>query len=325
MERLADLDELVLRCHSEAAKQHLSEAVACYRAGAYRASIVTAWIALVWDMIDKFHELEETGDAQAKEIVDQLDRYQNELNRGNKAVFKQALDFEREILELARDRFQLLDHQQFTDLDRLREDRNRCAHPSFQRAEEQYHPSAELARSHLRNLIDHLLGQPPVQGKAALERLRTRIVSKYFPSDIEKAKLSLQEAGFQRPKPSLVRGLIDELMHGFFDENDAYYNKRVTLTALKACLELQRAEAEVRIRSQCTKLAATIPASLSKGLIALFGSIPECWELCPPGKKDELSQYVTSGPNEDVARIISFALTLPELKPSAQSRSDGGR
>jgi hypothetical protein len=45
-ERLADLDELILRCRSKQARQYIAEAVACYRAGAFRSCIVATWVVV---------------------------------------------------------------------------------------------------------------------------------------------------------------------------------------------------------------------------------------------------------------------------------------
>lgn len=66
MTGLADLDELVLRCKSAAAKAYINEATSCYFAGAYRSAIVATWIAVVYDFVDKLKDLELAGDANAK-------------------------------------------------------------------------------------------------------------------------------------------------------------------------------------------------------------------------------------------------------------------
>ena len=58
---LADLDELILSCRSAAARGYMAEAVACYRAGAQRASIVATWTAVLFDFIDKLRELRWLG------------------------------------------------------------------------------------------------------------------------------------------------------------------------------------------------------------------------------------------------------------------------
>src|SRR5690606_5939373 len=68
---LVDLDELILRCRDEKAKTYITEAVASYRAGAYRSAIVGSWIAVCFDIIEKLRELALAGDKEAeKQIAD---------------------------------------------------------------------------------------------------------------------------------------------------------------------------------------------------------------------------------------------------------------
>lgn len=161
---LADLDELVLRCRDERAKEYIGEAVACYRAGAYRA-IISTWIAVAFDIIDKIRELYFGGDKAAEELTERFDAItrDNDLTR--------ALQFERDLLENARDKFELISSQEFSDLERLQQDRHRCAHPSRTASMEVFTPSPELARAHIRSAIDHLLQHEPAQGKAAFDRI----------------------------------------------------------------------------------------------------------------------------------------------------------
>lgn len=54
---LQDLDELVLECRDERARAYIREAVICCKSGAYRSAIVSTWIALAFDIVDKMHEL----------------------------------------------------------------------------------------------------------------------------------------------------------------------------------------------------------------------------------------------------------------------------
>ena len=65
LERQADLDDLLLRCRAENAKLAFSEAVACFRAGAYRACIVSTRTAVVFDYVGKLRELELSGNGDA--------------------------------------------------------------------------------------------------------------------------------------------------------------------------------------------------------------------------------------------------------------------
>jgi hypothetical protein len=121
----ADLDELVLRCRSESARDHIREAVLCYRAGAYRATILSTWVAVVYDFVDKFRELALDGDKQAEALVNKFETIHKTDN------VEQALEFERTLLAVCKDVFDLLTPQECVDLERLLKDRNRCAHPNL--------------------------------------------------------------------------------------------------------------------------------------------------------------------------------------------------
>ena len=71
---LSDLDELVLRCRDEKAKSYIRESVACYKAGAFRSAIVSTWIAVSFDIIDKLKDLALTGDKEAEKQLEEFEK-----------------------------------------------------------------------------------------------------------------------------------------------------------------------------------------------------------------------------------------------------------
>ena len=87
-----DLEELTARCRGNRARAYIQEAVDCYRVGAYRAAVITTWIAVVYDIVDKLRELAIVGDSNA---VAQVERF-DEINRARDV--EAALKFERDIL-----------------------------------------------------------------------------------------------------------------------------------------------------------------------------------------------------------------------------------
>ena len=62
-----DLDELVLECRDDRARENIREAVLAYRGGAYRSTIVSTWVAVAFDYVSKLNELALAGDKQAQE------------------------------------------------------------------------------------------------------------------------------------------------------------------------------------------------------------------------------------------------------------------
>jgi hypothetical protein len=142
---LIDLDELVATCRTDEARHYVSEAVACYNVGAFRACIVAAWIAVVFDLLDKIRELALGGDAEAQRITNEVAALQPRTEAGDTGAIRRTLEIEREILNIANDKFGFFEGQQLVDLRRLYDDRNRCAHPTYKGIDQPYSPSAELA------------------------------------------------------------------------------------------------------------------------------------------------------------------------------------
>jgi hypothetical protein len=318
VEQISDLDEMLLRCRSGIAKAYAEEAVATYRAGAYRACVITTWIAVVFDLIDKIREIALFGNKEAKGAIEQFERWQGEIARHNLSVLKSSLEFERTLLDYVRDKFELIDGQQYIDLERLHEDRNRCAHPSLQREGTPYQPTGEVARAHLCNAIIHLLQQPPVQGRSALAELRRLILSSYFPREIGAARDALTDSVLARP--SLVRGAVDEILFGFFDPGNTYYRNRRVYSALPAIAEIRRAVAEPRITEQTRKIFRSLDDKELPYAIALVVSVPECWRALFEVHRRKLTDYLSHGPVEMVATLAERASELDELRHAVAER-----
>lgn len=251
---IVGFDELVLKCLDDEAKGHIREAIRCYEGSAYRAAIVAANIAVCFDLIAKLRSLAAEGDAAAKVLIAKLESLQDQRRKGGPAAIKGLLEFERNLLEQFRDRFEFFGTEEFADLDRLRDDRNRCAHPTFLNDSLPYAPPAELARLHIRNAISHVLSQPPKQGKAALNSLQAMVLSPYFPDKVEGAVERLRsELGAARE--SLIKAFADELAFGYPDKAHAFSGNLNVISAIKAVLEINRAAVLPRFIQATDKLA----------------------------------------------------------------------
>ncbi len=315
---LTDLDELVLTCRTERARDYIQEALQSYRSGAYRAAVVVTWIAVVFDLVDKLRELDTSGDAQAKIVITDFDNTLEQLAQGDRTILPKALQFEREILDLVRSKFQLLDDHQHVDLQRLLEDRNRCAHPTFDMGGGIFRPSAEAARTHIRNAIAHVLQQPPVQGKAAIESVLSKVRSSYFPSSPELVQQSLKQQ-IERARPALINGLVDRLLWDATGTNTLYANP-ADITALTAILELHRPVAEPRVRSQISKMMSIVDDSKLAIAASIVASIPEAWESLDAVQRDRFNNFIANGQIIVTAYIIKLALEKTTLRNYALKR-----
>ncbi|BDA73817.1 hypothetical protein CAL7716_079830 [Calothrix sp. PCC 7716] len=212
-EAFIDLDELIARCRDKQARQFIKEAVACYKAGAYRSCIVATWNAVVFDFLHKLRELKLLEDKEASHLLEQFEKLSLEKK------VKELWQFESDIPKKSLKPFELISIVEMSDIERLFEDRSRCAHPSMTSLEEPFEATAELARYHLRSAVTHLLERPPVQGRAARDRIFQDIKSEYFPTDSELAIKYFQKSPLARARLSLIKDVIIGLTISLLTDN----------------------------------------------------------------------------------------------------------
>ena len=317
---LGDLDELVISCRTEEARSYVSEAVACYKAGAFRACIVAAWIAVVYDLLAKIKELALGGDLEAQRITAEVAELQPRAEAGDQNAIRRILEIERSIVDIANDKFGFFEGQQALDLRRIQDDRNRCAHPTYQGTDQPYSPSAELARAHLVHAVRHVLAVPPVQGKAATAHIIRLVESNFFPTDIGQAKVQLRSGGLDRPKDSLVRSPVDHLIFGLFEGKEQLKGQRRTVAALVATYELFPGLCELRIRRAINLLGRRIPDA---DLIIFFGLqrfLPQTWGFLEQDNQARLSELVRQASDENTRRLLPICLEIGALEETCRAK-----
>lgn len=310
---LVDLDELILKCRDDRAKAYIAEAVASYRSGAFRSAIVGTWIAVCFDVIDKLRELALSGDKEAEKHAEELEK-----TRKSGDIAK-ALKFERELLELARDKFELISHIEFIDLERLQEDRKRCAHPSLVSEDQVFSPSAELARIHLHSAVSHLLQHPPVQGKYALERLVKEIDSEYFPDNKDKARVSLASGPLRKPRESLVRNFVVVLIKKLLKEDVDWKHKRRVAAALNATFELHPQGYGAALSKKLSALLRSLDDAELNRVIAFFQLTKDSWQHVENDVRQRIENFVSALPS-NLIDDIDFLLSFDPLRKQALSR-----
>lgn len=199
MRSMVDLESAI---RNPFARPHFHEAVLAYQSGAYGAAIIEAWVAVALDLTEKIRLSVEGGNNQAKKFVDGLDD----------AISKQ------DILRLQRIETELLDqtkalgivsNHECVMLDRLKKDRNCCAHPSFISEDEIFVPNEELARMHLSTAIDCCLALPSAPGKKVMEYYQECVDSFSWPAESSELAAFLRSRFFNRVRESTKRQLME--------------------------------------------------------------------------------------------------------------------
>jgi hypothetical protein len=308
---LEDLDELILRCRDEKARLYIAESVSSYRVGAFRSAIVAAWVAVCFDVIEKLRELSLAGDKEAEKHVHELD-----LTRRTGDVTR-ALKFERELLQLAKDKFELISPLEYVDLERLQADRNRCAHPSLTADDQAYTPSAELARLHIHSAVTHLLQHPPVQGKYALDRLCQEIESDYFPTVTRNARVFFASGPLRRPRESLVRNLVLILAKILLNEKPEW-KRRMRIAAALGAVNLLHPEPFGRtLRERLSIMFRGLEDGDLNFAIKFLNDISDCWQHLDADVRQRLENYVRDLPTDDFIHVDTLLKYPPLMKQAA--------
>ena len=310
---LADLDELVLNCRNQKVKSYIKESVDCYKSGAFRSAIVSTWVAISFDIIEKLRELALTGDKEADLQIQILDKA-----RKNNDIAS-FLKFEREILKIICEKLELISHIELIDLERLQEDRNRCAHPSMTLEGEIFNPPAELARVHIFNAVNHLLKHQPSQGKSALKYLWNEVTSNYFPDDLNKAISAFKHGPLVNARISLVNNFIIMLLKELLTKNLEHKKIISFTTALNAINKLHPKDYNQVFEKKISQIIRNLDDNYLKNIIFFLQRINSAWEYLDSDVQNKINEFVKDFNSLELVDL-EFLISHKGLKDAIEYR-----
>lgn len=198
---MLDLEVQVARVANAEVRPLVTEAYRCYTTGTARAAIVLTWTAVCADLIDKIATLHQSGEGQAADLTKKVEAARGKLDHASVTSMQGV---EASILDLAVT-LELIDATQKVQLERLREDRNLCAHPSLRPLGELFVPSLEYARAHLVAALDAVLIHPASQGRKVVEAFAAHILNPGFVGD----PLHIAHAFFRQVRPTARRKVVE--------------------------------------------------------------------------------------------------------------------
>jgi hypothetical protein len=153
------------------------------------------------DLIGKVRQLHEQGEGQAQTLVQQVESAQGRLDGAAVRTMQQV---EGALLETALT-LELIDATQKLQLERLREDRNLCAHPSLRPMGELFDPQPEYARAHLAAALDGVLVHPASQGRKIVETFADHVRDPGFIGE----PVHIAQVFYHRVRPAARRRVAD--------------------------------------------------------------------------------------------------------------------
>lgn len=295
-----DLDILLTRIRNAQSKAYFLDAVKAYKVGALRASLTSAWVALVYDLISKYRELSALGDAAATTFIQSWD------NATAANDIKKLLQLEGSIIDDATNNTQVVNRIAGTHLERLREDRHLCAHPAFSAEAELFEPSPELARLHLVNAVDLVLSQEPLQGKAIFDLYDVDVQSPGFPAAHGRILDYVEQRYLDRVRVQNIRNfgavLAKSLLKGVPPQWEPQQNK--IIASLVAARE-RAPQTWPDISQSIVRLIDNLDPANRPRAIAFLAAFPDLWPMLQQPTRTALEETVD---NADPAAFTEYRM-----------------
>ncbi len=311
---LTDLDELLEGVRKERSRKYISEAIRCYRAGAYRSAIIATWIAVCTDIIDKIKELNSEGDNNTTELI-------NKLKTLTANDVKGTLEYEKALLESAENSLKIISHNESILLQRIKEDRNICAHPDFQIDGQNEPITPEGARAHIVNACNALLLRAPIRGKVLIEQIQNLLDRGFIPPDEEGAFAVLSsEEYLGRAQESVFKELINNFLEQIFQEgNRILHSKEKSIhSALKCMSKLKPDLCRETLNKKLNPLLLNIEEERLKRIFLL----PFLWSTIKDSTKPAITGLTSKLSADDIIdyQLHFFSETALEFKPILTAR-----
>lgn len=309
---LADLDELALQVRDRFCRTYIMEAIAAYRVRAFRASVVSTWVAVAYDIISKIRELSAQGNKSAEVFVADLNRTIATQDKSK------SMQIENDLLKTASVKFEFLSQSETEDLERLRADRHRCAHPAFSGIDVLFIPSAELVRAHVVHAINHLLSKPAVHGKAALERMKADILQPSFPADPDRVAEYIGAKYLDHAKPAFIETLVTVLLKVVVRDTDKELAavKSHVCNCLRAVALRYPAAFEAQARQDFPRLLQDADDSRYGNVFLLFAIDARLWEWLDEPSRMRLRHIAENPPLGSDTFDVPFGPS-PSITPEA--------
>lgn len=295
---LTDLDDLLLSVRNKNSATYVQEAIIAYRTGAYRAAITSTWIAVCYDIVSKLRELAAQNDNGAVTFIENFD-----TQIKNKNIPK-LQDLENSLLKRAVDDFEFISIDEHKDLERLKEDRNLCAHPTYTDNQLLFQPTPELVRSHIVHSILHLLQRQPVQGKSAIDKVCADLESRAFPQTQEEVFEFLNDRYLRRAKVAFVRNLLIVLLKKLFSE-DVSYPERIILSILAIARAHPNIYSDV-IQQKIGSIFEQLNDHNIGAIFLLLRADPGVWDKLQHAQRIKINSFIGSLQNDDLSVIRKF-------------------
>lgn len=320
---LADLEELVLSVRDRNSREYIGEAAANYRSRCFRSAISATWVAVTYDIISKIRELSHQGDAQARKFIERVDAAIALRVTRPVDSKKQLQSIETELLDVAHSQFEFLTDHELRNMGRLLDDRHLCVHPAFAGEDQLFQPSPELVRTHIVHAISDLLQHPPIQGKAALQRLKADLLRASFPTSQTAVSEFLDDRYFKHIKSGLIDNLVTVFLKALVQHSDADLvgKEETIITCMVALQRRHPSRFSIRMQHELPRICDGCGDDELCRAMRLFRADRRCWSWLGKPSQIRITEIVRGYSFESTNLDgVASCLEIDELRPLFAAR-----
>jgi hypothetical protein len=149
------IDQYAEKIYHTKTREYFQEVLQSYVNGNYRSATVMLYSVVICDLVYKLKELvERYDDDKAKQILEEIKRVRERDVR--------SPDWENKLVEFVYERTNLLEVQDYTYIEHLKQHRHLSAHPVLDQMDILFNPNKETVRAHMRNILEGVLVKPPI-------------------------------------------------------------------------------------------------------------------------------------------------------------------
>lgn len=310
-QKVRDLESMLLKVEDRESREHFAEAVRSYGAGAFRAAIISTWVAVAFDLISKMRYLAEEGGA-ARTLIQGLEE---SISKGDVRALQV---FENGLLG-ACEELNIIDKNDLRILKRLQEDRHLCAHPAYVSTLVPFSPTPELTRSHMASAIDSVLATSPIQEKGIDRVFRENIAGRAFPSDLNDLREYLREQYFGKHRESAQRKISELIVKSCISLPEDLEERALISVRYARCAQSLELVSPVRlhdaIESVVKKMVArdNLKESEMLSAVASLGRFPEFWQHLSDSYIGRIVACVANVGVDELIESRVFGATLADL------------
>ncbi|PRY08382.1 hypothetical protein CLV24_12169 [Pontibacter ummariensis] len=288
------------KIHSSKTKEYFEEVIRSYYNDSYRSAVVMLYSIAIADLVYKIEELKDLyNDSSAIEILDEITDLQKKNPR--------SPDWESKLIELVKQKTNLLEPSDYLNLITLQQHRHLCAHPVLTQNFELYRPNKETTRSHIRNTLEGILTKPAFLSRKIFDDLLQELVAvKTLIHNQPQLEKHLNTKYFDKLSPSAIQKIFKSLWRITFKTDDKHCNenREINLEALSILLKKNYELLNKSISSE-KDYYSDINTNYLYQLISLLNRYPEIYNQLNDSIKILANNII-----EKDADLVSFSIFL---------------